>query len=178
MKCLAAIIVVLLILGAATTVYLWQGGFDISARVPHSDITFEAIETVRDWSIKAHSRDVNTPPLDDPKLLAVGVSEYHEMCRLCHGAPGVAAESFAQGLYPGPADLLSGEIQKEWKDNQLYWIVENGLKMTGMPSFGVTHDRDTLIKIVAFVKKLPGMTPEQYKTLMSSSGSQAEEHHH
>ena len=168
MKCLVGICVILIIVAAAATVYLWQGGFDISARVPHSDVTFEAIETVRDWSIKAHSRDVNTPPLGDPSLAAAGASEYHEMCRLCHGAPGVPAEPFAQGLYPAPADLLSGSVQQEWKDNQLYWIVDNGLKMTGMPSFGVTHDRDTLIKIIAFVKKLPGMTPEQYKTLQTA----------
>jgi hypothetical protein len=178
MKCLVRICAVLLIVAAAAAVYLWQGGFDISARVPHWDATFEAIETVRDWSITAHSRDVNIPPLNDPALVAAGVSEYHEMCRLCHGAPGVPAESFAQGLYPGPADLLSGSVQQEWNDNQLYWIVENGLKMTGMPSFGVTHDRETLIKIVAFMKKLPGMTPEQYKTLVGASEGQTEEHHH
>ncbi len=178
MRCLAAIIVVLILLAGFGVTYLWLGGFDISARVPHWDATSEAIEIVRDWSIKAHSKDVNTPQLGDPSLAAAGFSEYHEMCRICHGAPGVPADALAQGLYPAPADLLSGSIQKEWQDNQLYWIVENGLKMTGMPSFGVTHDRDTLLKIVAFVKQLPGMTPDQYKKYMSTSAGKTDEQQH
>ena len=92
------------------------------------------------------------------------------MCRLCHGAPGIPAEVFAQGLYPAPADLLSGSIQQEWKDNQLYWIVENGLKLTGMPVLrSLTQQGNAHRSTVAFLKRLPGMTPNNTQTLMSTS---------
>ena len=56
--------------------------------------------------------------------------------------PGGSGRSLSQGLYPAPADLLSGSIQDEWKDAQLYWIVENGLKLTGMPAFGSNYEKD------------------------------------
>ena len=166
------IILVLIVILLLTAGGVWSGIFNISARVPHWDITIEAIELVRDRSIVVHSSDLKLPALDDPNLPIQGASAYKETCRDCHGAPGVQAEVFAQGLYPAPADLLSGSIQKEWKDNQLYWIVENGLKMTGMPAFGSAYDQKELLGIVAFMKKLPGMTPEVYQGLTGGSGNQ------
>ena len=168
------IFVVVVVAGVAAA-FVWYGLFDVSARVPHAAITLDLIEAVRDRSIVVHSRNVKVPSLDNPDLAARGASLFHEECRDCHGAPGVAAESFAQGLYPAPADLLSGDVQKEWKDKQLFWIVENGLKMTGMPAFGSTLSRDELYNVVAFLRRLPGTTPEQYKLLIGgSAGGRAE----
>jgi mono/diheme cytochrome c family protein len=155
---------------------LWTGIFNVSALVPHWGITSEIIEFARDRSVEVHSRDVRIPSLDDPKLAARGASQYHETCRICHGAPGVAAEVIAQGLYPAPADLLSGESQKELGDKQLFWIIENGLKMTGMPAFGTTYQKNELIEIAAFVKHLPAMTPQQYRAATSNSGQNTQEH--
>lgn len=166
MRTFLLVVVVLILLAGA----LWTGFlFNVSARVPHWAAVREAIEIVRDRSIVAHSGSVTIPPLDDPKYVREGGSGYEAMCRACHGAPGFAAEVFAKGLYPWPADLLSGGVQKEWKDNQLFWIVDNGLKMTGMPAFGATHDREDLLGIVAFLKRLPGMSTEEYQLLTNGS---------
>ncbi|MFZ2448235.1 MAG: cytochrome c [Syntrophobacteraceae bacterium] len=150
---------------------LWSGLYNMSALEPHWDITHEIIAIARDRSITVHSANVKVPPLDDPKLSTAGVSHYAEMCRVCHGAPGVPPEGLAHGLYPAPANLLSGHAQKRWKDNELFWIVENGLKMTGMPAFGPTHNRDEMLGIVAFLKRLPGMTPEQYRVLAGGTAT-------
>jgi hypothetical protein len=168
MKVIIVLLVTLLLIAGA----VWTGIFNISARVPHWDITIEAIELVRDRSIIAHSGDLKLPAMDDPTLPLLGASTYNETCRDCHGAPGVQAEVFAQGLYPAPADLLSGSIQKEWRDNQLYWIIENGLKMTGMPAFGSSYEQKELLGIVLFLRKLPGMSPEEYQGLTGASGNQ------
>ncbi len=149
---------------------LWSGVYNISALDPHWDSTLQVIAIARDRSIMAHSENVKIPSLDDPKLAPKGAPEYHEMCRVCHGAPGIPAEAFAQGLYPSPADLLSGQLQKRWKENQLFWIITNGLKMTGMPAFGVTSKKDDLLAITAFLGRLPGMTPEQYKAITGATG--------
>jgi mono/diheme cytochrome c family protein len=46
-----------------------------------------------------------------------------------------------------------------------FWVVKHGVKMTGMPAWGVTHDDELLWDVVAFVRKLPELTPEQYETL-------------
>ncbi len=155
MKALFRIIVFLVVVAAAGAVFVWFGFFNVSARVPHWDITVEAIGVVRDRSIIVHSRDVKTPPMADPTLVPKGMALYREACAHCHGGPGISADPFAQGLYPAPADLLSGSIQNEWKDAQLYWIVENGLKMTGMPAFGSNYEKEELAAIVAFVRQIP-----------------------
>ncbi len=160
------IVAVLIALAGA----LWSGVYNVSALSPHWDATRQLIEIARDRSIIMHSSNIRVPPLDDPKLAAKGSTVYQDICRDCHGAPGQPSESFAQGLYPAPANLLSGDVQKEWKDNQLFWIIDNGLKMTGMPAFGPNNDRETLLGIVAFVNRLPGMTPEQFKAITGGSG--------
>lgn len=174
MRVLLFLILVLIVAAGVVAAFIWYGLFNVSARVPHAAITLDLIDAARDRSIIVHSRGIKVPPLDNPDLSAGGASLFHEECRDCHGAPGVAAESFSQGMYPAPADLLSGDIQKEWKDHQLFWIVDNGLKMTGMPAFGSTLGKDELFKVVAFLRRLPGMTPEQYQLLMGGSGDWAE----
>jgi mono/diheme cytochrome c family protein len=65
-------------------------------------------------------------------------------------------------------------------DAETFWVVKKGIKMTGMPAFGPTHDDEELWGIVAFWRRLPGMKPEQYKEVVESAGVQIEkqEHHH
>ncbi|MEM5787231.1 MAG: cytochrome c [Syntrophobacteraceae bacterium] len=177
MKFLLFVVAVLIIAAGA----IWSGIYNISALDPHWEPTMQLIGLVRDRSIAAHSDDAKLPPLDDPKLLTNGAAEYRHMCRVCHGAPGASPDVLAQGLYPAPADLLSGYIQKKWNDNQLYWIIENGIKMTGMPAFSITHEREELVGLVAFLKRLPGMTPEEYRSVAGKSGEgddHGEDHEH
>jgi mono/diheme cytochrome c family protein len=64
-------------------------------------------------------------------------------------------------------------VQRDLSDAELFWVAKNGLKMTGMPSFGKTHTDEQLWGIVAFVRRLPNLAPEEYgamvKTEMGSS---------
>ena len=50
-------------------------------------------------------------------------------------------------------------------DGELFWIVQNGIRMTGMPAFGPTHKDEEIWKIVAFLRHLPALTPEEEKAL-------------
>jgi mono/diheme cytochrome c family protein len=119
---------------------------------------------VRNWSIAHHSTDIEAPPLDGAKLVQDGAAYYHRTCRLCHGAPRLPRSQFAIGLYPVPPGLTSEET-KGLRDTELYWIVKNGIKMTAMPSFGVTHaDRD-LWCMVAFLRHYPELTVKEYEGL-------------
>ncbi len=166
MKTLMTIVVLLAVLAAAGAVFVWFGFYDVSARVPHWDITLQAIELVRDRSIIVHSRGVATPALEDQ---AKGALLYREACIYCHGAPGISPEPFSQGLYPAPANLLSGAIQSEWNSAQLYWIVENGLKLTGMPYFASTYDKEEIAAVIALVEHLPKISPAEYKQMTDSA---------
>ena len=92
---------------------------------------------------------------------------------LCHGAPGVDASEAGEGLNPPAPDLTLARIQKR-TDGELFWILQNGIRMTGMPAFGPTHKDDELWKMVAFLRHLPQLTPEEEKALQTEEGS---DHH-
>jgi len=164
MKTLLTIVVFLAVVAAVGAALVWFGSFNVLARVPHWDITSEAIEILRDRSIVVHSRDI-APPRGDPALMNRGAALYRETCVHCHGAPGTPAAVFSQGIYPAPADLLSGSVQTEWKDSELYWIVENGIKLTGMPAFGSTYDKGEIAALTDFLKRLPKISPDEYRKM-------------
>ena len=159
--------------------FIWSGVYNIAATKPHSNLTTWLLAKGRDRSIAFHSKEITLPPMTDPKFIDVGFHHYHPMCRLCHGAPGYSPAEFADGLYPRPPLLLSEDLQRR-PDAELYWIIRNGIKMTGMPSFGMTHDSEELLALLAFLRRVPGLTAEEYGTMVKSMGMEEgeEEHHH
>lgn len=178
MRVLVLVLITICLLVVAGMVYLFSGYYDISATRPHWKTTVWMINQLRERSVEFHSKGIKFHDLKDPRLIKAGVEHYHEMCRLCHGAPGHEKEEFAKGLYPKPPNLTSKEIQG-MSDAEAFWVIKNGIKMTGMPAFGPTHDDNELWGIVGFWRRLPGLKPEQYKEVLESTGIQTEkgEHH-
>jgi mono/diheme cytochrome c family protein len=147
-------------------IFIWSGLYNIGADSLHWGITSLLLEAARERSVEMHSKDIVSPAFNDQKLLEVGFPHFHEMCRQCHGAPGYPRDEFAEGLYPIPPSLASGDVQQELSASELFWIVKHGIKMTGMPSFGKTHTDEQIWGIIVIVKKLPEMNPAAYKELV------------
>lgn len=156
----ACIVLALLVLGGF--LFAISGSYDIAATTPHWGITSSFINMMRDRSIKVHSNDIQTPNLDDPRLKEDAFSHYHEMCRLCHGAPEFPPEEFAMGLYPVPPRMTSGHIQQSLSKAEIYWTIKHGIKMTGMPAFGPSHKENELWGLVALAIEISRMNPEHY----------------
>lgn len=167
--------VVLILLGGAFL--LLSGLYNVAADVPHWRITFALLNEARDISISRHSKDINVRLPVEQSAIKVGFKHYHEMCRLCHGAPGIDRTEFAEGLYPSPPHLDSLEVQEEAGRAGILWVVRHGLKMTGMPSFENTHTDEQIRSIVAFVEKLPDMSPEEYSQMIPTKKERASEMH-
>jgi mono/diheme cytochrome c family protein len=170
MKYLLTVVIVLACLGLGAVIFAWSGIYNIAATKPHWGITSSFIGMLRNRSIAVRSEDIQAPNLDDPKLKEAGFPHYHETCRLCHEAPGYRRAEFAEGLYPSPPSMTSGSIQKTLGNAEIYWIVKHGIKLTGMPAFGPTHDEGKLWSIVAIVEEIPRMSPEQYRQLVKLTG--------
>ena len=157
----------LLVLIGAAAVAIYSGLYNIAADVPHTQPVYWLLETIRERSVEAGARDIILPnDLKDPNRISRGAGQYADMCSGCHLAPGMKRTEISQGLYPRAPELrrtttLTPEEQ--------FWVVKHGLKMTGMPAWGVTHDDDLLWDVVAFVRKLPELTPEQYETLVKNA---------
>ena len=172
MKYILSIIIALAILAGAAFYYARSGMYNIAATEPHWGVTLSFIRMLRDRSIEVHGKDISAPNLNDPKLKQAAFPHYHDMCRLCHGAPGYQPEEFALGLYPFPPKMTSGTIQKTFNESEIFWILKHGIKMTGMPAFGITHTDRILWGLVALVEEMPGMSPEQYKRLIKETNSE------
>lgn len=96
------------------------------------------------------------------------------MCVGCHGAPNTPPSEIADGLNPNPPELANSKKTKP--PTELYWIVKNGIKMTGMPAFGPTHTEEELWAIVAFLKKLPELSQDEYQAMDKEAEGMQQEH--
>ncbi|HYX66252.1 MAG TPA: c-type cytochrome [Burkholderiales bacterium] len=169
-RTLAALAAAGLVLGAAAVYF---GVYDVAAVDQHLVPTYWLLYTNMERSVHAHAKRVQAPPLDDPALAKRGVSLYRDHCLRCHGAPGVAAESFALGLNPPPANLA--HTSRERSPAELYWTVKYGLKMTGMPAWEFRLREQELWDLVAFLRALPQLSPAQYREMNGSAPQPAAE---
>jgi mono/diheme cytochrome c family protein len=169
-KFLAFIGLVAIVVAAAAGVFFFGGFYSVAGTDADPALVDRMLIQVRQASIARHAND--PAPAEDASAVEAGARAYaNRGCVNCHGAPG--ADNWAkwsEGMKPDPADLK--EVSAERKPGELFWVIKNGIKMTGMPSFGTTGASDDEIwKIVAFVKKWPSVTPEDYKAWTASAAA-------
>ncbi len=160
MRFAAGLVVAIAVLGAGSFGWVYFGGYDVAASTPHADVVMRLLRTALRGNVQAHARHVKVPNLNDANMLREGAEHYAGNCVACHGAPGVQPGELAKGLMPMPPDL--SKTARQWSTAELFWIIKNGIKSTGMPAWGKTHDDDELWAITAFVSKLPGMSAAEY----------------
>ena len=157
----------LLVLVGAIAAGIYAGLYNIAADVPHTQPVYWLFEAVRDRSIAVGARDVVVPnDLNDPNRISRGAGQYADMCSGCHLAPGMKRTEISQGLYPRAPELRR---KTDLTPAEQFWIVKRGVKMTGMPAWGVTHEDEMLWDVVAFVRKLPELTRDRYETLVKNA---------
>ncbi len=156
---------VLLIVGAAAL--LATGFFNTAASVPAGPIEKRLAGYALDRSVARRAPRAANPLKAGTDVLRSGMEHYRSMCVTCHGAPGVDASEAGEGLNPPAPDLTLAKVQRR-TDGELFWIVQNGIRMTGMPAFGPTHKEEAIWKIVTFLRHLPALTAEEQKELRSA----------
>lgn len=168
----AAIITSAILVGAVGAGYLFSGLYPVGADVPHTRPVLWLLQTLRERSIERASRDIAVPPLDDPQSLLSGGADYNDMCAGCHLKPGRKESDFSVGLYPRPPNLTArvddpgGRHDDEMQTaRRRFWVIKHGIKASGMPAWGRTHDDQRIWAMVAFLRRLPELTPLQYQIL-------------
>ena len=167
MKILTTLIVAAVVVALGGIGYAYSGLYDISASSPHSGVVNWLLSTTSHASIERYAKDVRVPDLDADDLARAGVNDFDAMCAGCHGAPGQAPAAMGQGLNPPAPDLA--ESAAHLSPAELFWVTKHGIKMTGMPAWGVTHDDDAIWPVVAFMTRLPNMDAEAYQAFRSSA---------
>lgn len=111
-------------------------------------------------SVANRATQVGKPMPVTEELAVRGFADFDEMCVTCHGAPGKERGEIGRGLNPRPPDLATAA--RRWSDAELFWIIKNGVRMTGMPAFGITHEDERIWALAAVVHQLQDMTAERY----------------
>ena len=157
---------------ALFVVILAVGGFlvaasgivSIKASSGHWAVTRWFLNFSSGRSVALHSSGITAPPLDDPALVLKGAGHYETGCKACHGSPERFGPSIARAMTPKPPDLRTAVPQ--WDSNELFYIVKHGIKFTGMPAWPAFERDDEVWAMVAFLRALPDMGPEEYERLV------------
>jgi len=157
-----------LLLLAGALVVIFSGAYDVAATDPHTRLIGWALTTTMQNSVARSADNVNAPTQFTSNMVDAGASEYKSMCSRCHGGVGAGREKWADTMLPKPPLLETAA--EEWTAKEVFWIVKHGVRMSGMPAFGPTHDDETLWNIAAFVKALPGMSAETYAKYSDAHG--------
>jgi mono/diheme cytochrome c family protein len=167
LKFLASIGVLAIVCAIAAAIYFFGGYYSVAGTAGDPSLVAWALTHVRTASVERHAKDNPPLSLNDPAIVQAGALAFSERgCVNCHGGPGVKWAKFSEGLHPDPPDLK--ELANERAPQQLFWVIKNGINMTGMPSFGaIEMPDDEIWTIVAFVKKLPTVKDDEFKTWTS-----------
>ena len=163
----AFVAIAALLIAAFAGVFIFAGVYNIGADAPHYRPVYMALEQLRDRAIRHHASGIVVPAdLNSPARIATGAGLYTEMCTGCHLGPGLEKTEMSQGLYPQAPELALGQDQTAAEQ---FWTIKHGVKLSAMPAWGKTHDDQLIWDMVAMVRALPKMTPEQYKATIASA---------
>ena len=162
---------------------LSSGAYNMAATEKHWAITEKIIAWVRNNSIEARAKEQQVPAMDNEWIRLQGAEHYSAMCTICHLAPGMQPTELSLGLYPQAPKFferapIKDQTEKLERAKAYFWVIKNGLKMTAMPAWGLSHDDDSIWAIAAFVLELNAMTPEQYRQIIQTAQDNSHDHAH
>ena len=167
MKFVAGMLAALLLILGGGAVLVGSGAINIAADQPHPPAVNALLEQVRERALAANRPQVTVPELEDAALIRQGAGNYQAMCSGCHLAPGMADTELSRGLNP-PAPRLT-EVGTRGDALRAFQIIRHGIAASGMPAWGASMQDQYIWGMVAFVRQLPALSPQQYRDLVASS---------
>ena len=151
------LVIVILVAGALALV----GQFNLSAVPEPSHFEAGLALKARRWLI---SREVRKHPVKEipagPDTIGSGGMTFNGDCAFCHGQDGITPSDVGKGMYPRVLSLGSPEVQ-QWSDAELFWIIKNGNRYTGMGGFGKSLSDEQIWDLVHYVRSLASLNPAQ-----------------
>lgn len=166
----------LALLAVATTCWLVaRRGF--SAREAPSALEALVARQMRSLGIPASAKAARNPVPVSPEVLGRARAHFADHCATCHGNDGRGATTIGKNLYPNAPDMTLPATQK-LSDGELFWIIKNGVRLTGMPAWGADTKEDdrTTWELVHFIRHLPRLTPEELAQMRDLNPKSREEY--
>ena len=154
---------VLIVAGGALLAYARATG--LRAQPRPGDLETRVARAIRGAAIPPADKSRGNPLANSRDASNEGLQHFARYCALCHGNDGSGQKSpLGNGLFPKPPDLRTA-LTQELTDGELFYIIENGVRFTGMPAFGTgvrteAGDRQTW-QLVTFIRRLPAITENE-----------------
>jgi cytochrome c553 len=149
----------------------WMGLINVGASTGHWAITDWVLHTAMRRSVAFRADQPVPPDYPAPAMVRRGAAHFEAGCAYCHGSPMMERSPVVLAMTPAPPDL-SPRIA-EWNAEELFWIVKNGVKFTGMPAWPAENRDDEVWSVVAFLEQLPKLTATEYRNLAYGSSDEA-----
>ena len=168
-----AIALAVLGLAAATATSILHDGLSASATPTRLEVFIA--RNVRHLSIPARARSSQNPVGASAENLHAARLHFADHCASCHANDGSGDTPVGHGLYPKPPDLRKSDTQ-DLSDGEIFWIIENGVRFTGMPTFTIHGSNDDSWKLVLFIRHLPQLSVEERLEMQRYNPKGPEDH--
>ena len=157
------LMLLLAVIGGVLTVWFIAGrGF--SAKAEPTFIEAFVARRVRSLATPRSERDASNPVMSSPEVMAEAMAHFADHCATCHANDGSGDTSIGRGLYPKPPDLRAAGTQ-DLTDGELFYIIHNGIRLTGMPAFGQSDEDTDSWKLVHFIRHLPSIGEDEVQRM-------------
>jgi len=163
--------VTLLTAAVAGGLFIYTGVYNVAAVEQHTQPVYDLLEIARNRSIAVRTTSIKAPALTGQDYQVRGVQLYQQYCVQCHGAPGVAPNRFSLGMMPAPSAIVKVGLVRS--PEEIFWVIRNGIKMSGMPGWAFRLNQTEHWQLVALIKQMPFMTSADYKQLRTSAMTDA-----
>lgn len=170
---LGSIVVLAMAAVGAFLVFLNHG---VSARQKPWAAEAYVMRRLRHLAIPRSARSMKNPVQPTREVLSGGMAHFADHCAVCHANNGSGGTEMGMGLYPPPPDMRQSRTQ-ELSDGELFYIIENGVRFTGMPAWGgdSQEHREASWHLVHFIRHLPRLTPAEIEKMQGMNPKSPEE---
>ena len=176
LKIILALVGIVLVVGIVVAWEEMQRGF--SARDNPTGLEKLVARTMRNMAIPSPANTLKNPVTATPEKLSEARRHFADHCATCHANDGSGSTSIGRNLYPKAPDMRLPDTQ-ELSDGQLYYIIHNGVRLTGMPAWGEANkkneDEDSW-ELALFIRHLPKLTPDEVKDMERANPMSTMEH--
>ena len=135
-----------------------------------SNVEITLANLAKDLVIPMEAESRKNPVQATPDAVSKGRDVYLQSCAICHGSDGHGQTTLGQGMYPPAMDLTAPHVQ-HWDDSAMFWIIQNGVRMTGMASWKGTISEEDTWKLVTFLHQLPELNSAEAVSAKKQEGT-------
>ena len=129
-----------------------------------------AATTARKIAVPSAYRKLRNPITPSTANIRAGMEHFADHCATCHSNDGGGQTLFGKGLYPKPPDMRAAGTQNR-SDGELYYTIDNGVRLSGMPAFSGAHTAEMTWRLVLFIRHLPQITAEELNEMKGWGGT-------